>query len=1065
MTSVTNPPRPPPVARTGRVDEVEGDIVRPDGDRLSKRSGRGDDGRNSSGGISSSIDAEKPAQMPVRSPGRASDDLNAIGRVGGTEKEMSGAEDNNEQDSCQVAGVESKTRGGDKTMETGSGKEHECYELGLQSDELEDGDDDGYLAVPNQMPPQLMQKLSKFPLFRNAPPAFHKAIAGRLKLMTHHAQEYIVKFGEPAKSMYWILRGSVAVTSPDGEAVHAELVAGQFFGEIGILFNRPRTATVIAQTKVLLGVLTAENFNAVLPDFPAVERTIRDEAQERLSMQDKRKKNGLSNIINTKAVAPVIDADDLDTAASAVAIAASTLPGPSVPPMMRRSPSPPEFTGDVLSSFGNESYDCFLPQVHDNVDQSIPTRDFLRGLPMFTLLPSNIIHELVLGVEPRRYDPFEYIVRKGELGRDIYFIVNGEVEVLAPKRFSLDDSNGAKEKKVDIVLGRLGQGQYFGEMAFLQSLSNDGDRIERSADIRTVSTVDVVVVTGDQLEGLYARYPQICDEMRETARKRTDKNRDQETEEIELQASPFGKWRGFQSSVTSRKTQPILATTNNDTPIGPADSTTHTGAHIASSTTAASSAPSLNAYRLKPSSSSTLVDDTWPPFSKKRVHSQISPSDLPLNIGLPPMNPTVPSVNQFPSHQRPHPFHYMDHAKRLRLAPIAGRRRSSLLSTGVLPDRVLLKVFSTLKLHELMKLRLICRRWRQLLYVAPGLFEKLDLTQYNTSINDKALIQITDFVGSRPKEIDISNCFHVTDVGLSYMVNEIGMSGSIRVIKMSSVWEASAMAIMDIAVQSIGHHIEELDLSNCRKVRDDVIERIVGWKTQPNSNAVWNEQSYVNDIDSPESSVGCPKLKVLSLGYCKHLTDRSMYHIAMHANDRIEALDITRCTTITDAGFAYWAYQPFSMLKKLKLNDCTFLSDKSIAAIASSAQNLEVLDLSFCCALTDVSIDVLSLGCPNLRYLDASFCGSAVSDSTLLTLSIHLRHLQSLVIKGCVRVTRAGVDALLTNSTSLTYLDISQCRNAHFYSDSSPGIPFQPRPGSRSAFISTANAKVVEIVV
>ncbi|KAH3684649.1 hypothetical protein WICPIJ_004365, partial [Wickerhamomyces pijperi] len=224
------------------------------------------------------------------------------------------------------------------------------------------------------IPPQLMEKLAKFPLFQNAPKAFHKAIAGRLKLMQHHAQEYIVKFGEPAKAMYWILRGSVAVTSPDGEAVFTELVPGQFFGEIGILFNRPRTATVIARTRVLLGVLTADNFNAVLPDFPRIERMIRDEAQERLSMQEKRKRNGVTNIL-PNYFSTATTKDSLGTSASNLATAIASIPGPSLPPKVR-SPSPEEETLEVSQQQQQQ-----LPHSH-SIHQSVAVpRQVLNSLP------------------------------------------------------------------------------------------------------------------------------------------------------------------------------------------------------------------------------------------------------------------------------------------------------------------------------------------------------------------------------------------------------------------------------------------------------------------------------------------------------------------------------------------------------------------------------------------------------------------------------------------------------------------------------------------------------------
>ena len=127
-------------------------------------------------------------------------------------------------------------------------------------------------------------RLQTFPLFNKAPKSFHTKVASKLTLMQYHPQEYIIKKGDPSKSMYWILKGTVSVTSTDGESIYAELAAGSFFGEIGILFNRPRTATVVARTKVLVGVLTSDALNTVLKHYPLIERRIRDEAQERLAL-------------------------------------------------------------------------------------------------------------------------------------------------------------------------------------------------------------------------------------------------------------------------------------------------------------------------------------------------------------------------------------------------------------------------------------------------------------------------------------------------------------------------------------------------------------------------------------------------------------------------------------------------------------------------------------------------------------------------------------------------------------------------------------------------------------
>lgn len=156
--------------------------------------------------------------------------------------------------------------------------------------------------LTDDIPALFLDRLMSFSLFHDAPKVFYVAIARKLKLVVYHAHEFIVKAGEPARAMYWILRGSVNVTSPDGEIIHAELLEGSYFGEIGILFNRPRTATVISRNKVLLGVLTAETFNQVLLHFPSIERQIRDEAQERLAMQEKQRKAGVTKIIHDEDI-------------------------------------------------------------------------------------------------------------------------------------------------------------------------------------------------------------------------------------------------------------------------------------------------------------------------------------------------------------------------------------------------------------------------------------------------------------------------------------------------------------------------------------------------------------------------------------------------------------------------------------------------------------------------------------------------------------------------------------------------------------------------------------------
>ena len=75
------------------------------------------------------------------------------------------------------------------------------------------------------------------------------------------------------------------------------------------------------------------------------------------------------------------------------------------------------------------------------------------------------------------------------------------------------------------------------------------------------------------------------------------------------------------------------------------------------------------------------------------------------------------------------------------------------------------------------------------------------------------------------------------------------------------------------------------------------------------------------------------------------------------------------------------------------------------------------------------------MGCPNLHRLNLSFCGSAVSDSSLRSIGLHLLELRALSVRGCVRVTGVGVEAIVEGCHKLKAFDVSQCKNLQRWLD------------------------------
>ncbi|KAI9371647.1 cyclic nucleotide-binding domain protein [Aspergillus egyptiacus] len=837
------------------------------------------------------------------------------------------------------------------------------------------------------LPLDLIDRLRSFPLFQSTPESFLIDVGQHLRPQLCAPNDYILTEGDEAKAIYWLVRGAVLVTSRDGESIYAELEPGAFFGEIGVLMDRPRTATIIARTRCLLVVLTKEDFRKILPRFPEVERAIRDEAQERLMILEKKKK---------ETSVPSIDVMEgrrgskrlRETFSRDLSLNEEDRASPKSINKKRKSPSPGLADG-TSSALANGS---------------VNVRLLLKELPLFASLPHDILHFLGLNAQPRSFPPFTDIIKQDSQGREVYFIVRGEVEVLSERT---DAANGRSppntiESPGFEVKARLKQGQYFGEVVSLSLAPR------RTATVRSISAVECLMISGEVLAEFWDKCPQnVREQVEQTAKDRLRSASDGDVVMSEAGAteglSPADE--GFKIRSARRQSMPLLKLTETE----------------------------LDGIQ-KPNS----MDD----------HTVLRPSDPDpfLNVGLDnvrlrsrrgsvaPLTPEEASRDQkSPSEPRSSSSSFRT-LPGTPTTPVAQktRREPSEDNKGAMPDNLLVQIFQNLELHDLLRFRAVSLHWSEILNTSTSLLHHLDLSVYNRCITDEVLVKIVcPFVGNRPRYIDISNCFHITDEGFSSLVNTCG--SNVLTWKMKSVWDVTASSILEMASKAT--HLQEVDFSNCRKVSDTLLARIIGWVTPgpykpPEDPAKGGKVSIKPTMQTPTETVfGCPELKRLTLSYCKHVTDRSMHHIASHAARRIEEMDLTRCTTITDQGFQYWGNAQFTNLRKLCLADCTYLTDNAIVYLTNAAKQLQELDLSFCCALSDTATEVLALQCSQLKYLNMSFCGSAISDPSLRSIGLHLLHLKRLSVRGCVRVTGAGVEAVADGCAQLEAFDVSQCKN------------------------------------
>ena len=115
--------------------------------------------------------------------------------------------------------------------------------------------------------PSELSLLSRLALFRPLPPATINQLASGLIAVHASAGEQIIREGDLGDRFYAISKGEVDV-SANGQHV-GTLGDGDYFGEIALLRDVPRTATVTAKTDVELYALERDEFLSAITGHPA----------------------------------------------------------------------------------------------------------------------------------------------------------------------------------------------------------------------------------------------------------------------------------------------------------------------------------------------------------------------------------------------------------------------------------------------------------------------------------------------------------------------------------------------------------------------------------------------------------------------------------------------------------------------------------------------------------------------------------------------------------------------------------------------------------------------------
>jgi hypothetical protein len=130
------------------------------------------------------------------------------------------------------------------------------------------------------------------------------------------------------------------------------------------------------------------------------------------------------------------------------------------------------------------------------------TRKLLDNVPLFKFCSPVLRDVLLTSLRARTYAPNGTIVREGEIGREIYFISHGKVEVVS--------GDGQK------VHATLEGGDYFGDLSLLLGET-------RTASVRTLSYCEIFLLSGEDFKRIKEEYAEFKDVLKKASAEKTEK--------------------------------------------------------------------------------------------------------------------------------------------------------------------------------------------------------------------------------------------------------------------------------------------------------------------------------------------------------------------------------------------------------------------------------------------------------------------------------------------------------------------------------------------------------------
>jgi CRP/FNR family cyclic AMP-dependent transcriptional regulator len=151
-----------------------------------------------------------------------------------------------------------------------------------------------------------VELLQRIPMFAQVEASKLKLLAFTSARVAFESGQILFNEGDMGDAAYLVIEGEadILVDTPQGQLQVAVIGKNAFVGEIAILCDVPRTATVRAKGRLVTLRINKELFLRLVGEFPSMAIGIMRELASRLEVNNKNLRKALSEVERLKKAAP-----------------------------------------------------------------------------------------------------------------------------------------------------------------------------------------------------------------------------------------------------------------------------------------------------------------------------------------------------------------------------------------------------------------------------------------------------------------------------------------------------------------------------------------------------------------------------------------------------------------------------------------------------------------------------------------------------------------------------------------------------------------------------------------